>query len=66
MSHLQADAAQDGEAAEQPFLIWEDRGRAGPALAGGVPSEEDEEEEEEPAAPLSEVICPVRDPERLH
>ncbi len=49
--HLQADAAHDGEAGKQPFLIWEDRGKGDPSLAKDLPSED-----EEPAEALPEVI----------
>ncbi len=41
----QADAAHEGEAGKQPFLIWEDRGGGEPNLAEGLPSEDEEPDE---------------------
>ena len=50
----QADAAHEGEADKQPFLIWEDRGGGEASHAAGMPSEDDEPDEA-----LPEVIAAI-------
>ena len=36
LPHAQADAAQEGDAEKQPFLIWEDRGAGDANTCGEV------------------------------